>query len=60
VEFEWDSRKEAINRRKHGIGFREAATVFADVLSTTFPDQDHSTSELRYLRLEYPLLDACW
>lgn len=47
--FEWDRRKEAANRRKHGVGFGEAATVFGDPLATTFPDIDHSQSEQRFL-----------
>lgn len=38
MEFQWDPNKNAANQRKHGIGFREAATVFYDPLSTTFPD----------------------
>ncbi|MCD5397453.1 BrnT family toxin [candidate division NPL-UPA2 bacterium] len=29
--------------------FPEAATVFADAFSTTFPDPDHSVSEERYI-----------
>jgi len=32
MEFEWDPRKDATNRRKHGVGFREATTVFGDPL----------------------------
>jgi uncharacterized protein len=51
MEFEWDPRKDAANRRKHGIGFREAATVFGDPLATTFPDTDHSISEHRFLTI---------
>lgn len=51
MDFEWDSKKDTANQRKHGISFREAATVFEDVLSTTFPDQDHSSSEQRYLTI---------
>lgn len=51
MEFEWDPRKEQANRRKHGIGFREAATVFGDALSTTFPDPDHSFAEQRFLTI---------
>jgi uncharacterized DUF497 family protein len=31
--------------------FREAATVFFDILSTTFPDEDHSASEQRFLTI---------
>lgn len=49
MQFEWDSRKEVSNRRKHGVQFREAATVFGDPLATTFPDPDHSAFEERFL-----------
>ena len=41
--------KAAANVKNHQIDFREAATVFDDPLSTTFPDADHSTSERRFL-----------
>jgi uncharacterized DUF497 family protein len=51
MEFEWDPRKDAANRRKHGIGFREATTVFGDPLAATFPDVDHSMSEQRFLTI---------
>lgn len=47
--FTWDPAKAATNLKKHHIDFREAATVFDDLLSTTFPDADHSTSERRFL-----------
>jgi uncharacterized DUF497 family protein len=49
VIFNWDVRKATANLKKHGIDFREAATIFADPLSTTFPDQDHSEFEHRFL-----------
>lgn len=51
MQFEWDRRKEASNRRKHEVGFREAATVFGDPLATTFPDFDHSAFEERFLTI---------
>jgi uncharacterized DUF497 family protein len=41
VVFTWDSGKAAANLKKHGVDFREAATVFDDPLSTTYPDVDH-------------------
>lgn len=47
--FTWDPAKAAANLKKHHIDFREAATVFDDLLSTTFQDADHSTSERRFL-----------
>ncbi len=49
MEFEWDPKKEAKNIRKHKVAFSEAATVFADTLSTTVPDPDHSEEEDRYI-----------
>ena len=45
LAFEWDSRKEAANRRKHNVGFAEASTVFGDSLSSTIPDPDHTDEE---------------
>lgn len=47
--FKWDPRKAATNLKKHGIDFREAATVLGDTLSTTFPDMDHPGGELRFI-----------
>lgn len=41
--------KAELNRKKHGISFEEAATVFNDLLSVTFPDPDHSVEESRYV-----------
>ena len=32
MDFEWDSAKDAINRSKHGIGFREAAEIFRGLI----------------------------
>ena len=49
--FAWDARKAAANLKKHGVDFREAATVFDDPLSTTYPDADHSTSERRFVMI---------
>ena len=49
MEFEWDPRKAAENVRKHRVSFKEASTVFGDVLSTTVLDPDHSSEEHRYI-----------
>lgn len=49
MEFEWDPDKAVVNLRKHSISFQEAATVFGDSLSVTFPDPDHSIGEDRYV-----------
>lgn len=49
--FEWDSRKSAINLRKHGVSFADAGTVFGDEFAITFPDPDHSDQEDRYITI---------
>lgn len=51
MHFEWNAEKAQKNRRKHGVSFQEALTVFRDPLSLTYPDVDHSTDEDRYLIL---------
>lgn len=51
MTFAWDDAKAAANLRKHGVDFREAATVFGDALATTFPDVDHSVRERRFLTI---------
>jgi uncharacterized DUF497 family protein len=49
VTFTRNPSKAEENLRSHGVDFREAATVFHDPLSTTFPDVDHSVGERRFL-----------
>jgi len=49
--FEWDARKARANLEKHGVPFEEAATAFADPLSLTINDPDHSHDEERFLLL---------
>ena len=49
VVLKWDPRKAVANLKEHGIDFHEAATVLNDTLSTTFPDIDHSSIELRFV-----------
>jgi uncharacterized protein len=57
VEFEWNPDKAAVNLRKHQVSFREATTVFDDLLSLTFPDPDHSIGESRYVIIGMSDLD---
>jgi len=49
VNFEWDSKKERCNRRKHRVSFEEAAAVFGDPLALTYPDPDHSEAEQPFI-----------
>jgi uncharacterized DUF497 family protein len=49
LAFEWDRGKDSANRRKHGVGFAEASTVFDDPLSITIPDPEHGIGEERFV-----------
>jgi uncharacterized DUF497 family protein len=51
MKFEWDPNKEAINIKKHGITFEQAAYVFADKFSLNMFDDEHSDQEDRWLIL---------
>ena len=51
LTFEWDGRKAAANRRKHGVSFDEAATAFGDPRSVTIADPAHSDAEDRFALL---------
>ncbi len=51
LRFEWDARKSTENRRKHGISFEEAQTVFLDENALMIHDPDHSDDEDRFVLL---------
>ena len=51
IVFEWDPVKAALNAAKHGVDFPEATMVFADPLSATIADPDHSSTEARFVTL---------
>ena len=48
---EWDAAKSRENRRKHGVSFEEARTVFYDESAIEFYDDEHSEWEDRFLLL---------
>ena len=45
IRFEWDAHKAESNFLKHDVTFEEAASVFADPLSLTIEDADHSSHD---------------
>lgn len=51
LKFEWDNKKNEINKKKHNVSFEEAKTVFYDDDAVLFDDPDHSVSEERFLIL---------
>ena len=52
INFEWDAAKAASNKKKHGISFEEAKSVFYDEFAIQFYDPENSQlEEDRFLML---------
>jgi uncharacterized protein len=51
LRIEWDPRKAEANRKKHGVTFEDAATVFSDERARLIDDPDHSEEEERFVLL---------
>jgi uncharacterized DUF497 family protein len=51
IRFRWDPVKAAANKKKHGVAFEEAQTVFYDETAIQYDDPDHSDEEDRFLML---------
>ncbi len=49
--FDWDKSKALLNKKKHGISFEEAVTVFYDDDAIEIHDPDHSEDEDRFIIL---------
>ncbi len=48
LSFEWDENKNEINKKKHGVSFEEAKTVFYDTYALCEFDDNHSDTEERF------------
>ena len=51
MNFTWNEAKDAANRKKHKVSFKEAQTVFEDPHALRIYDPDHSEEEDRFLLL---------
>ena len=51
LRFIWDEAKDAANRKKHGVSFQEAKSVFVDEFARLILDPDHSEGEERFILL---------
>jgi uncharacterized DUF497 family protein len=51
LRFEWDDLKNETNRRKHGVSFEEARSVFNDERGLLLDDPDHNEDEERFILL---------
>jgi len=50
VHYEWDAAKAAANRKKHGVSFADAVTVFDDEFALTREDAE-AHDERRFVTL---------
>lgn len=54
IQFAWDSKKAALNVKKHeGVTFEEAVTVFREPLASIFDDEAYSEEEFREFIIGY-------
>jgi hypothetical protein len=51
LRFEWDDGKSISNKRKHGVSFEEAQTIFFDDSAIEYADPAHSDAEDRFLMM---------
>ena len=51
ITFQWDEAKNKRNRKKHGVSFEEARSVFYDENAVQYYDPEHSGGEDRFLML---------
>jgi hypothetical protein len=47
-DFEWDSAKDEVNQKKHGVSFALAQLAFLDYHRVILEDLEHSDDEKRY------------
>ena len=55
LRFEWDRRKNAANKRKHGVSFEEAQSVFYDDRAVLIDDPDEDDERFVLLGLSSKL-----
>jgi len=51
LQFDWDDDKSRRNRKKHGVSFEEAKSVFYDEYARQFFDDEHPSDEDRFIML---------
>ena len=51
LTFEWDEVKSKANLQKHKVSFEEGKTIFNDPFLFTFPDDEQSANEDRFINI---------
>ena len=49
--FQWDEKKNTVNKKKHGVSFEDAAVIFRDPRRLELYDKAHSFFEDRWLMI---------
>ena len=49
LRFQWDEKKNRANKRKHGVSFEEARSVFFDQDAVEYYDDKHTDQEDRFI-----------
>jgi uncharacterized DUF497 family protein len=49
LHFEWDERKSAANKKKYGVSFEEAQSVFFDESAIEYDDPEHFDDKDRFI-----------
>ena len=53
LQFEWDETKNSSNRKKHGVWFEEAQSVFDDTNGRLFIDPEQRGDEERFILIGF-------
>jgi uncharacterized DUF497 family protein len=53
IKFEWDETKNTGNKKKHGISFEEASTIFLNFPVEVYFDPENSAFEDRYIAIGF-------
>ena len=53
ISFAWNPQKAEANRKKHGVSFEEAQSVFTDERAMLIAAPDHSEDEDRFILLGF-------
>ena len=53
IKLEWDIAKASSNKKKYGVSFEEAQSVFYDEFAVEFFDEERSELEDRFLMLGF-------
>ena len=51
--FEWDTNKDRLNQRKHGVAFADTFAAFEDSLALTRDDEEHGEERYVTMGMDY-------